>query len=78
VVQPLSGITPWRLEDDRTLAPDLQLLSEEEIQLCNALHIRPKPYMALKDGLIKEAVKQGGYMKKKEARSVCRVSLYYA
>lgn len=78
VVQPLSGITPWRLEDDRTLAPDLQLLSEEEIQLCNALHIRPKPYMALKDGLIKEAVKQGGYMKKKEARSVCRVSLEYA
>jgi transcriptional adapter 2-alpha len=74
VVQPLNGVTPWRLEDDKTLAPDLQLLSEEEIQLCNALHIRPKPYLALKEGLLKEAMKQGGHMKKKEARGVCRVS----
>ena len=75
VVQPLTGTTPWRLEDDKTLAPDLQLLSEEEIQLCNMLHIRPKPYLALKEGLLKEAMKQGGHMKKKEARGVCRVSL---
>ncbi|KIV84419.1 hypothetical protein, variant [Exophiala sideris] len=74
VVQPLNGISPWRLEDDKTLAPDLQLLSEEEIQLCNALHIRPKPYLALKEGLLKEAMKQGGHMKKKEARGVCRAS----
>lgn len=74
VVQPLTGTTPWRLEDDKTLAPDLQLLSEEEIQLCNMLHIRPKPYLALKEGLLKEAMKQGGHMKKKEARGVCRVS----
>jgi transcriptional adapter 2-alpha len=73
VVQPLSGTIPWKLEDDRTSAPDLQLLSEEEIQLCNMLHLRPKPYLALKEGLIKEAMKQGGLLKKKEARSVCRV-----
>ncbi|KAK5467770.1 Transcriptional adapter ada2 [Exophiala xenobiotica] len=75
VVQPLNGVTPWRLEDDKTLAPDLQLLSEEEIQLCNALHIRPKPYLALKEGLLKEAMKQGGHMKKKEARGVCRIDV---
>jgi transcriptional adapter 2-alpha len=74
VVQPLTGTTPWKLEDDKNLAPDLQLLSEEEIQLCNMLHIRPKPYLALKEGLLKEAMKQGGHMKKKEARGVCRVS----
>ena len=74
VAQPLTGTTPWRLEDDKNLAPDLQLLSEEEVQLCNNLHIRPKPYLALKDGLLKEAFKQGGQMKKKEARGICRVS----
>lgn len=74
VVQPLVGVTPWRLEDEKVSAPDLQLLSEEEIQLCNALHIRPKPYLALKEGLLKEAMKQGGHMKKKEARNLCRVS----
>jgi transcriptional adapter 2-alpha len=74
IVQPLTGTTPWKLEDDKNYAPDLQLLSEEEIQLCNTLHIRPKPYLALKEGLIREAMKQGGHMKKKEARGVCRVS----
>ncbi|KAL2416847.1 Transcriptional adapter 2 [Exophiala dermatitidis] len=75
VVQPLNGVTPWKLEEDKSLAPDLQLLSEEEIQLCNALHIRPKPYLALKEGLLKEAMKQGGHMKKKEARGVCRIDV---
>jgi transcriptional adapter 2-alpha len=73
-VAPLSNTQPWKLEDDKTYAPDLQLLSEEEIQLCNNLHLRPKPYLTLKDGLIKEAMKQGGLLKKKEARNVCRVS----
>ena len=57
-----------------SLAPDLQLLSEEEIQLCNGLHIRPKAYLALKEALVREAMKQGGSMKKKEARGICRVS----
>ncbi|RMD40559.1 hypothetical protein DV735_g4573, partial [Chaetothyriales sp. CBS 134920] len=75
VVPPLNGSTPWHLEKDKTLAPDLQLLSEEEIQLCNTLHIRPKPYLALKEGLLKEAMKQGGHMKKKEARQVCRIDV---
>ncbi|KAL6246562.1 Transcriptional adapter ada2 [Rhinocladiella similis] len=74
-VPPLTGVTPWNLEKDKSLAPDLQLLSEEEIQLCNALHIRPKPYLALKEGLLKEAMKQGGQMKKKEARGVCRIDV---
>ena len=76
VAQPLTGTTPWKLEEDKFLAPDLQLLSEEEVQLCNNLHLRPKPYLALKEGLIKEAMKQGGHMKKKEARGVCRVSIF--
>ncbi|KIW66938.1 hypothetical protein PV04_06220 [Phialophora macrospora] len=75
VVPPLTGTTPWKMEEDKTYAPDLQLLSEEEIQLCNTLHIRPKPYLALKEGLLKEAMKQGGHMKKKEARGVCRIDV---
>ena len=73
VIHPLTGTTPWRLEDDKTVAPDLQLLSEEEIQLCNAVHIRPKPYLALKEGLLREAMKQGGSLKKKEARGICKI-----
>jgi transcriptional adapter 2-alpha len=74
IIQPLNGTTPWSLEENKPPAPDLHLLGEEEVQLCNALHIRPKPYIAIKELLVREALKQGGFLKKKEARSLCRVS----
>jgi transcriptional adapter 2-alpha len=74
VVQPLNGTTPWKLEEETPAPPDFQLLGEEEIQLCNALHMRPKSYITIKEALVREAMKQGGFMKKKEARSICRVS----
>lgn len=73
VPQAIPGVTPWKLEDDRTVAPDLQLLSEEEIQLCNVIHVRPKPYIAIKEGLLREAMKQGGQMKRKEAKAICKI-----
>lgn len=65
IVQPLAGVPPLKLEEDRTAAPDLQLLGEEEVQLCNMLRLRPKAYLALKEALLKEAMKQGGFLKKK-------------
>jgi transcriptional adapter 2-alpha len=73
VVQPLTGVTPWNLKEDKVSAPDLKLLSEEEIQLCNVVHMRPKPYLAFKDKLLKEAMSQGGQMKKKEAKAICKI-----
>ena len=74
VVQPLTGTTPWKLEEESPPAPDLQLLSDGEKQLCNALHMRPKPYLTIKEALVRESMKQGGSLKKKDARSICRVS----
>lgn len=74
VVQPLNGIIPWKLEEERPAPQEFQLLGEEEIQICNALHIRPKPYLTIKEALIREAMKQGGFLKKKDARIICRVS----
>lgn len=71
VVQPLSGVIPWKLEDEG--AADLHLLTKEEVEICNVLHIQPKPYLVLKETLIKEAMKQGGHLKKKDARSICKV-----
>jgi transcriptional adapter 2-alpha len=73
VVQPLSGVTPWKLEDEG--AADLHLLTREEVEICNVLHIQPKPYLVLKETLLKEAMKQGGGLKKKDARNICKVSL---
>lgn len=72
VVQPLNGVPSWKLEHGS--AADLHLLMKEEIELCNVLHIQPKPYLVIKETLLKEAMKQGGALKKKDARAVCRVS----
>lgn len=71
VIPPMSGLTPWKLESNNV--PDLHLLSEEEVELCNILHLNPKPYLAIKEHLLKEAMKQGGGLKKKDARNMCKV-----
>lgn len=73
VVQPLNGVAPWKLEEGEPPASDVQILSSEEIQLCNVLHFYPKAYNALKMGLISEAMKQGGSLKRKEAKAICKV-----
>lgn len=71
MVQPLNGVIPWKLENEG--APDLHLLTKEEVELCNVLHIQPKPYLVIKETLLKEAMKQGGSLKKKDARAICKV-----
>lgn len=71
VVQPLSGVAPRKLENEG--AADLHLLTKEEVDLCNALHVHPKPYLVIKEALLKEAMKQGGSLKKKDARLICKV-----
>ena len=70
-VPPLSGVVPWKLENGT--AADLQILTKEEVELCNILHINPKPYLVIKEALLKEAMKQGGNLKKKDARALCKV-----
>ncbi|KAI9934685.1 hypothetical protein ASPWEDRAFT_116578 [Aspergillus wentii DTO 134E9] len=71
VVPPLNGVVPWKLENDG--APDLHLLTKEEVEVCNVLHVQPKPYLVIKETLLKEAMKQGGSLKKKDARTICKI-----
>ncbi|CAL5869614.1 uncharacterized protein PFLUO_LOCUS3844 [Penicillium psychrofluorescens] len=71
VVQPLSGVPAWKLDGDG--AADMHLLTNEEVEMCNVLHLMPKPYLVVKDTLLKEAMKQGGSLKKKEARAMCKI-----
>ena len=71
VVQPLTGVVPWKLENEG--APDLHLLTKEEVEVCNALHIQPKPYLVIKETLLKEAMKQSGALKRKDAKTACKV-----
>ncbi|KAG0638227.1 hypothetical protein HOY80DRAFT_190685 [Tuber brumale] len=56
-------------------AADLHLLTSAEQQLCETLRIKPKPYLCMKEILMKEAMKHGGILKKKAARDLCRIDV---
>ncbi|KAJ5149988.1 hypothetical protein N7448_001566 [Penicillium atrosanguineum] len=71
IVQPLSGVPAWKLDTED--AADLHLLTQEEVEVCNVLRIMPKPYLVVKETLLKEAMKQGGTLKKKDARAICKI-----
>lgn len=69
------GVAPLALTNEN--ATDLHLLSPAEQHLCSTLRILPKPYLVMKEVLMKEAMKHGGVLKKKVAREICRVSLLF-
>lgn len=71
VVQPLSGVSPLAMSQEN--APDLHLLTKEEVELCRLLRMQPKPYLAIKEQILKEAVKVNGMLKKKQAKEICRL-----
>jgi len=70
VMGPVSGWQPLKFTSEMA---DLHLLSSEEKELCQALRIFPKAYLAMKEGVVREALKNGGSLKKKNAREVTRV-----
>lgn len=70
-IQPLAGITPLSLSQDN--AQDLHLLTPEEIELCEKTRIHPKPYLVIKEAILKEALKGNGQLKKKQAKEICRL-----
>ena len=71
IVQPLSGVTPLSFSQEN--ASDLQLLTPEEIDLCEKTRIHPKPYLVMKEAILKEALKGNGTLKKKQAKEICRL-----
>ncbi|KAI4176738.1 MAG: hypothetical protein LQ343_000831 [Gyalolechia ehrenbergii] len=70
-VPALNGTVPLKLANENTT--DLHLLTKEEVDLCSALRLMPKPYLVIKEGLIKEAMKTGGGLKRKSAKEVCKI-----
>ncbi|KAF2141455.1 uncharacterized protein K452DRAFT_272327 [Aplosporella prunicola CBS 121167] len=69
--QPIQGVPTLKLNDEN--AADLHLLLPEERELCVALHLKPKPYIAIKEAMLQEAIRQGGSIKKKAAREICKI-----
>ncbi len=70
-IPPLNGTPPLKLTNEN--ATDLHLLTREELELCSVLRILPKPYLVMKEGLIREAMKTGGGLKRRLAKEVCKV-----
>lgn len=68
---PISNIVPYKFNSEN--APDLHLLTPDEREVCAALRIMPKPYIAMKESVLKEASKHSGLLKKKTAREICRI-----
>jgi len=68
---PLSGVTPMSLVQEN--APDMHLLTPEEIDLCEKIRIHPKPYLVIKETIMKEALKANGQLKKKQVRELSRL-----
>jgi transcriptional adapter 2-alpha len=71
-VQPLPNAQPLRLDKENA---DLHLLTQEEQDVCSQLRIMPKAYLALKELFIREALKNGGSLKKKTAREICKIDV---
>ncbi len=71
----LTGTQPLKLTSET--ATDLHLLTKEEAELCSTLRLMPKPYLLIKEGLLKEAMKSGGTLKRKLAKEVCKVCSHF-
>ncbi|KAK7927441.1 hypothetical protein PG985_004439 [Apiospora marii] len=71
VSQPISGVQPLNLSQDN--APDLHLLTPEEAELCKVSRLQPKPYLMIKEQVLKEALKGNGTLKKKQVKEICRL-----
>ncbi|KAI0197997.1 hypothetical protein F4808DRAFT_270586 [Astrocystis sublimbata] len=71
ISQPISGVQPLALSEDN--APDLHLLTPEEVELCKVSRLQPKPYLMIKEQVLKEALKGNGSLKKKQVKEICRL-----
>lgn len=60
---------------DISHAPDVELLSPEEQMLCSQLRILPKPYLAIKETLFRELLRNGGTLKKRTARELLKIDV---
>lgn len=70
-VKNANNVQPLRFEIDPH--PDLQLLHQDEREVCSILRIKPKTYIAMKENVMREALKHGGILKKKNCREICHI-----
>ncbi|KAI0017235.1 transcriptional adaptor-like protein [Xylariomycetidae sp. FL0641] len=71
VPQPISGVQPLPIGQENM--PDAHLLTPDELEVCKVARIQPKPFLMLKEQILKEALKTNGALKKKQVKEICRM-----
>jgi transcriptional adapter 2-alpha len=56
-------------------SPSLHLLTPAEQVLCATLRILPKPYLVIKETLVREYARRGGKLRRREARDLVKVDV---
>lgn len=56
-------------------SPSLHLLSHAEQALCSQLRILPKPYLVIKETLVREYARRGGKLRRREARDLVKIDV---
>ena len=49
------------------------LLTDQEKQLCSELRILPKPYLFVKQTILRESARRGGQLQRREVRAMFRI-----
>lgn len=65
------GLQPLKLEGDKNA--DAHLLTSEEKELCKTLRIQAKPFIMLKEAVMKESIEHGGVLKKKNLKELTKL-----
>ncbi len=56
-------------------SPSLHLLTKPEQTLCSSLRIMPKPYLVVKDTILREYAKRNGKLRRREARDLVKIDV---
>lgn len=56
-------------------SPSLHLLTPAEQALCSQLRILPKPYLVIKETLVREYARRGGKLRRREARDLVKIDV---
>ncbi|KAJ6455841.1 hypothetical protein C8R45DRAFT_1035885 [Mycena sanguinolenta] len=56
-------------------SPSLHLLTPVEQTLCSQLRILPKPYLVVKETLVREYARRGGKLRRREARDLVKIDV---
>ena len=56
-------------------SPCLHLLTAPEQALCSSLRIYPKPYLVVKEILVREYARRGGKLRRREARDLVKIDV---